>query len=399
MPARTPIWAFAVAILVLVVMGLTVPIKLVSQTSGEANDARLEQLYREAKAAEAAGNLGEAEARYKSMLQLAPRMAAAYNNLGSVYIQQREYQKAVEALEKGLKIDPTMHSASALLGIAKYEMGDYGAAQPHLEKALRANSKDNNAEMFLAKALIQLSKLEAAAVHLQQLSQRQPENQEVWYLLGKLYMRMSERALVKLNAIDPESVYVHEVSGEIMESMNNFDGALIEYKKAVEIAPQKPETHARLGNAYWTLKMWDPATQEFQAELVNDPRNCEAHWKLGNIRIEQHQEPESALEEIDKALTICPNLAQARLDRARVYLKLNRNEEAVQDLLAAVSADPSEPSIHFLLAQAYRGQGRSKDAQAEMLIFSKLEESNRAKTAERAQQLLEDKSNATPPQP
>jgi hypothetical protein len=29
---------------------------------------------------------------------------------------------------------------------------------------------------------------------------------------------------------------VHEVSGEIMESMNNRDGAIIEYKKAVEMA-------------------------------------------------------------------------------------------------------------------------------------------------------------------
>ena len=93
---------------------------------------------------------------------------------------------------------------------------------------------------------------------------------------------------------------------------------------------------------------------------------------------------------------MCPNLASAHVDRARALLKLNRNEEAAKDLQIAEQADPSEPSTHFLLAQAYRALGRAKEAQAEMQLFSKLEESARAKTAERAKRLLEEKSSAPP---
>jgi tetratricopeptide (TPR) repeat protein len=366
---------------------------LEAQSKNASADDRVQDLYAEAKAAEAGGDLNEAIAKYESILQISPRLGAAYNNLGSLYLKQREYRKAVAVLERGLTMDPAMSSASALLGISLYEMGEYSSARPRLEAALRANSKDNNVELFLANDLLKLGDLEAAAAHLRQLARREPKDQEVWYLLGGAYMKLAEQALAKLNEIDPDSVLVHEVSGEIMESMKNFDGALIEYKKAVDMAPQQPGTHYKLGSAYWSLSMWDAATQQFEAELANDSNNCMAQWKLGNILLEQHSEHEKALSQVDRALALCPNLVQARGDRGRALMRLNRNEEAVKDLQAAEKADAAEPGIHFLLAQVFRALGRTQEAHAEMETFSKLEESARAATAQRAQQLLQNKEN------
>jgi tetratricopeptide (TPR) repeat protein len=367
-----------------------------AQSEPLASDPKVQDLYGQAKSAEARGDLAAAAASYESLLQLAPHLAPAYNNLGALYLKQKEYKKAADVLERGLKVDPKMSSASALLGISLYEMGEYGGARHPLETALRANPKDDNAEYFLANDLLKLNEWDAASVHLRQLAQRQPNNQELWYLLGKVHLKLSEQALGKLNEIDPNSVWVHEVSGEIMESMKNFDGALIEYKKAVEMAPQQSGFHYALGNAYWSLQSWDLASQQFQQELAIDPGNCLAQWKLGNIILEQHLDAGEALGDVNKALGLCPNLVQARVDRARAFLKLERNDEAMKDLALAEQSNPEEPSIHFLLAQAYRAVGRPKDAQTEMGIFSKLEESNRAAVAERAKQVIQNKDNGTP---
>jgi len=356
----------------------------------------VQKFYGEAKAAEASGDLIHAAASYESLLQIAPRLGPAYNNLGALYLKQHEYRKAAAILERGLKIDPKMSSASALLGIARYEMGDYAGARAPLETALRANPKDDNAELFLANDLIKLGELDLAAEHLRKLSQRQPANQEIWYLLGKVHMKLSEQALSKLNEIDANSVWAHEISGEIMESMKNYDGALIEYKKAVEMAPQQSGTHYLLGNAYWSLNMWDAASEQFHAELANDPGNCLAERKVGNIVLEQRGDPAEALANVQKALDACPNLMSARVDRARALVKLDRPAEAISDLAAAEKADPAEPSTHFLLAQAYRALGKTQEAQAEMKLFSKLEEKERAAKAERAKQVLEEKSKEQP---
>src|SRR5208282_1451189 len=280
-------------------------------------ETQVEKLYAEAKAAEAAGDLAAATTKYEAILQVSPRLGAAYNNLGALYIKQRDYMKAAAVLEKGLKIDPKMSSASALLGISLYEMGEYSGARHPLEMALRANPKDDNAELFLANDLIKLSDWDSAAGHLRQLAQRQPKNQEIWYLLGKVHMKLSEQALAKLSEIDPNSLWAHEISGEVMESMKNYDGALIEYKKAVEIAPRQPGFHYSLANAYWSLQSWDAATEQFREELAIDPSNCMAQWKLGNIVLEQHEDAAVALADVEKALAQCPNLVQARVDRAR----------------------------------------------------------------------------------
>jgi len=367
-----------------------------AQSEPSATDPQVQKIYGEAKAAEVRGDLASAAASYESLLEIAPHLGPGYNNLGALYLRQKEYRKAAEVLEKGLKIDPKMSSASALLGISLYEMGEYAGARHPLEMALRANPKDDDAELFLANDLIKLREWDSAAGHLRQLAQRQPNNQEIWYLLGKVHMKLSEQALSKLNEIDPNSAWVHEISGEVMESMKNFDGALIEYKKAVDIAPQQSGFHYSLANAYWSLQSWDAATQQFREELAIDPSNCMAQWKLGNIVLEQHEDAGAALADVEKALAICPNLVQARVDRARALLKLERNEEAMKDLLTAEQPNPEEPSIHFLLAQAYRGLGRTKEAQTEMGIFSKLEESNRAAIAERAKQVIQNKENGTP---
>jgi tetratricopeptide (TPR) repeat protein len=370
---------------------LFAPPRVAAQSKSGAADSRVEGLYSEAKEAQARGDQAMAIAKYESILKISPRLGAAYNNLGLLYFQQRDYRQAVGILEKGLKVDPAMPSASALLGISLYQLGEYAQARPRLEAALRSNPKDDNAELYLANDLVKLGELEAAVGHLQNLARRQPGDQEAWYLLGKTHMQLSEQALSKMNAIDPNSVLVHEMSGEIMESMKNYDGAVVEYKKAVGMSPQQPGTHYKLGNAYWLLGEWDAAIKEFEAELVNDPSNCEAEGQMGNILIEQRTSFEEGLAAVDKALAICPNQTQARVDRGRALLKLNRNEEAVKDLQAAEQSTPDDARVHFFLAQGYRGLGRADDAQREMSIFSKLEENARSGRAERAREVLENK--------
>lgn len=360
-------------------------------------EEKIQELYGEARAAAARGDVPAAIAKYESLLQTAPRLAAAYNNLGALYLRQREFQKAASTLRKGLKLDPTMTSATALLGIAEYELTDYSNARKHLEASLRANPGDNNAELFLANNLIKMGELGGAIHHLELISARQPKDQEVLYLLGKVHMKLSEEALAKLNQIDPSSVWVHEISGEIMESMKNYEGALVEYKEAVEIAPDQANAHFLLGNAYWSLARWSDASKEFRTAIASDPTNCNAHWKIGNALLEQHESPEEALKNVTQALTICPGLVQARVDRARALIRLDRNEEALKELQAAEKTNPEEASIHFLLGQALRSLGRMSESKIEMDLFTKLQDSAQAASAERARKTLEENRPNNPP--
>jgi tetratricopeptide (TPR) repeat protein len=179
-----------------------------------------------------------------------------------------------------------------------------------------------------------------------------------------------------------------------MESMNNYDGAVVQLKKAVEMAPRLAGNHYKLGDAYWNLSQWEQATEEFKTELEIDPGNCRAEWKIGNILLQKGSPPEEALAALDQALHACPSLGDAHADRGRALAKLDRNQEAAADLEIAEKVNPDDPSVHFLLAKVYKALGRAQDSGREMQMFSRLDEAARAATAERAQEVIQNKQTA-----
>ena len=357
------------------------------------SDAQVQQLYAQAQEEQASGNIAAAIGKYEEILKVAPKLSAAYNNLGALYFRQHQFDKAAKVLQEGLKINPSMTTASALLGISRFQMGEYAEARRPLEAAVKANPADNNAAVFLANDLTKLGELEQATSVLQTIARRQPKNQQIQYMLAKVYMQLSEQALAKMKAIDPNSPLSHALSAEVMESMNNYDGAAAELKKAVAMAPHEPGMHYKLGDAYWNLEQWPAAQEQFQAELAIDPGNCSAQWKLGDIVLQQNGSPEEALQKEEAALRGCPTLTGAQVDRGKALLKLHRNQEALQAFQSAEKAQPSDPQIHFLLAQAFRGLGHTEEAKAEMQLFSKLGQQQRANVARQAQDVVNAKSS------
>jgi tetratricopeptide (TPR) repeat protein len=356
--------------------------------SSDATDTPVERLYAAAKMAQRQGDAAGAILNYEELIRIAPDVTPAYNNLGMLYLGERQYPKAAEVLRKGLSLDPKMTSASALLGIALFEMGHYRESREALETAVKANPHEDNAQLFLAKDLVQLKDMNAAALVLQPLAQREPKNQEVWYLLGEAYMQLSEQALSRMSAIDPNSLLAHEVSGEMMEDMKNYQGALVEYKKAVAAAPNEEGTHYHLGNLYWKLSQWDDALDQLNAELKNDPWNCRAWAQIGNILVNQKAQPEQGLDDLNKALQLCPDLAQAHVDRGDALVKLGRNQEAITELETAEKENPDDPMPHFYLAHAWRAMGNASRGKAEMETYATLQANASAAVAARAAEVM-----------
>lgn len=380
---RAPVWRRIDPAKLLLCL-LLVPARMLHAQDNDEVTPRVQQLYAEAKAAQQNGNDAEAIQKYQSILKLAPHLAAAYNNLGILYFNGQDFANAATVLERGLAINPNMPTASAMLGMSYYQMGESQRADPLLKKALRATPNDDRIEMMLIHTELATGSLEDATSHLNDFLKRNPKDQNAWYLLGKAHLQMSEDALAKINEIDPNSVVAHEISGEIDASMHNYDLARVEYKKAIDLAPQQAGTHMHMAELLWMQSEWKPAQEEFKLELANDPNNCVARWKLANATLEDNGSSDDALSALNTSIQQCPSLIQARVDRARALVRLNKQEEALPDLQLALKNDPREPSVHFLLAAVYRSQGKSAAAQAEMKTYAELQREATAAVAQQA---------------
>jgi len=366
----------------------------IAQSAEDEVTPQVEQLYAQAKAAQQRNDNAAAIEKYREMIKLAPHLAAAYNNLGMLYFNEKDYAHAAETLERGLKLHQKMPTASAMLGMSYFQLGENEKAEPLLRAALQANPQDDQVEMALAQVLIRQQKFEDATQTLNNYLGRNAKDQNAWYVLGKTYLQLSKNALGKVNQIDPNSVVAHEITGEIDESMHNYDVALVEYKKAIDLAPQQPGTHMHMANAFWLTEKWQSAETEFRAELVNDPNNCQARWKLANSMLEANESNEEALTQLNGAIERCPDLMQARVDRARALIRLGKQQEAFPDLELAEKDSPTEPTIHFLLASVYRSQGKSAEAQQEMHTYGELQRAAREAVAGQASDASAIKNNA-----
>jgi tetratricopeptide (TPR) repeat protein len=354
---------------------------------------QVQTLYSEANAAEKNGDHATAIQKYQDILKLSPGLARAYNNLGRLYFNQGNYPAAIKVLEKGLAIDPGMYPAYVILGASYSQSGEYNKAKAPLESALAKNPSDLHAEMLLASTLMNLNDYEGGAAHLRHILTQSPDDRQAQYLLGKAYLQLSKETLSKLIQHDPDSVLAHEIKGEEYENINDFDGALVEYKKAVDLDPHQPGTHFHLANAFWIIGKWPQAQKEFAAELENDPTSCAARWKMADSMLEAKEPADPALVELNQALKQCPELLQAHLDRARALVKLGHFGEALPDLKIAEAANPDDPSIHFLLSTVYRNQGNASEAKAEIQRYGQLQQRVTEKATQHANDVMAIRSN------
>ncbi len=331
-------------------------------------DAALDQLYSEAQAAKGRGDLEGAIQKYKAILKLAPHLATAYNNLGLLYFQQGNYRDAASAFEDGLRYDKNMPSSLVLLGVSYYQMGQFEKSRQILANAVRLRPEDQTAQLYLGHALFDLGQQEAGAAVLQALLHKAPENLPALYGLGQMYMKMAQGTLKKLDILAPDSYFIHLINAQTMEGMENYEGALAEYKKAVAKEPNFRDAHYDLGNIYWLMGKWDQATTEFKKEIAANPYDCMAYWKLGNILVKTHGNSGQALSLIQSALGLCPDLPQALTDYGQLLAQQAEYEKAIQQFKRAIQLSPGEDSVHFQLARAYQMMGRVAEAKAEYAI-------------------------------
>lgn len=337
----------------------------------------VERLYSEAQTIQSRGDTQAAIAKYEEIRRVAPRLAPACNNLGALYYDAGQYHKSIEVLQAGLRIDSKMASSYAIMGEAYLSLGNYAQAVISLKSAVKLNPKDQRSEDLLEQSLITTKQFDLAVERIKIRVQSNAEDQNAWYRLGNLYLLLSQQAHARAIAIKPDSAISYDLEGEIREGMGNLKGAQAKFELAVKADPDKPGTHDHLGNVLWVQGQWSAAQKEFEAEIANDGNNCHARWKLANCMLNQNANPQSTLDILDETITRCPDLMQARVDRARTLIQLQRTADGLDDLLLAKKENPEEPQIHFLLAKVYRARGLTAEAAEEMRLFGILADQNK----------------------
>jgi protein O-mannosyl-transferase len=93
------------------------------------------------------GEMDRAIEAFEKAIELNPTYADALHNLGFTYLKTGDLEKAEEYFEKTIVINPNIPQAYYHLGIVKYELGDKQKTLEHFEKALEIQPDYKNALM------------------------------------------------------------------------------------------------------------------------------------------------------------------------------------------------------------------------------------------------------------
>ena len=155
-----------------------------------------------------------------------------------------------------------------------------------------------------------------------------------------------------------------------------------------------------LGKAERARGRYREAAVQFRGYLMQVPLSADAHHWLAICHL-QLGDLESALAEVETALAIDHEFAEARTLRGDLLAATGRVEEGLHDLRAAVNLDPDRPAAHIALGRTLMRTGDAGEAAAQFRyaieLADKLEAAGRGSQAALAlEQLAIDPSVPAP---
>jgi tetratricopeptide (TPR) repeat protein len=120
------------------------------------------------------GNLVEAEAMYRELIEREPGNANAHIGLGSSLILQSRYQEAIAAYTAALEISPDSAEAFVGLGSTLSKKEQYSQAVSAYTKALSIDGEHAQAHWGLALVLDRMGRTGEALAHLERVIELTP---------------------------------------------------------------------------------------------------------------------------------------------------------------------------------------------------------------------------------
>jgi tetratricopeptide (TPR) repeat protein len=306
------------------------------------------------------------------LLILLPFAAALYaNDAGITAFKEGRYSVALAEL-KGAQ-DP---AGRAFYALAQAATGDCKAALPGLSADFADPTLSRLTGLAAAKCYSITGDGANAFSLLQRLEQRFPNDPDVFYLTAKLHMKAFNDTTLAMFQRVPASYRVHELSAEVFEVENRFTDAVSEYRKAIELNPNAPDLHFRLGRAI-LLQSHAPealtqAAAEFRSELKLSPEDGACEFQLGQIAQVQGNRAD-ATSHFERALSLSPTFVQALIALGKLYTQDKRYTEAVALLARATQIQPANESAHYALLTVYRDAGQMDKAKSEKATLDRLQ--------------------------
>jgi tetratricopeptide (TPR) repeat protein len=275
------------------------------------------------------GRPEDAEPLFARALARQPRTVAALVGQGRAALARREYARAADSLEQALSIDPRASMARYPLALAYRGMGNIDRAETHLRQR-------GGVEIGPPDPLMQaLTSLLRSAVAY--------ENSGVRALEGGDAVTAAA-AFRKGLELAPDSPSLHHRLGTALSLSGDGQAAFEQFQEAARLAPGYAPAQFSLGVVLASAGRQAEAIERFSAAVRNDPGYVAAHLQLAEL-LQRTGRPDASLPHYARVIASDPRAAAARFGYAMALIRLQRFAEARARLTEGMKLHPERPEF------------------------------------------------------
>ncbi len=273
--------------------------------------------------------------------------------------QVRSQMKLFELLEKSVCDEMPIGLKTLWLEV--------GALAFVVESALAKEKEDRfNNTLELAAALRAFSVNTTPTGSTKSGKQQSLEDSRAYNKRGLAHasMRNYEQAIIDYNKaieLDPNYVDPYHNRSVVYLMMDNYGQALIDCNKAITLAPDFMPAYINRGITYTGLRHYDLAASDYTTVLELTPDNFYAYYNRGNTNLWTGKYQE-AIEDYSQTILLEPNFVAAYVNRGVANTQLNNFELAIADYSCAVALNPSYTLAYYNRAFVHRKFGDSEEA-------------------------------------
>jgi len=163
--------------------------------------------------------------------------------------------------------------------------------------------------------------------------------------------------------------------GVIQEMQAKFEATIPTYEEVVRKFPRYLGGYLFLAGAYLKASRTAEAARAATQALALDSRSALAECFLAEAAWKTPGQEKEATARIQKALQLDPTLPEALVLAAKIELKRDDPQQAVYYLKKATAEQPRMASAFYVLGQTYRRLSQTRDAEAALREFKRLQRS------------------------
>lgn len=150
----------------------------------------------------------------------------------------------------------------------------------------------------------------------------------------------TEQICRKVLSTDPDNATAHHIHGSSLQCLGDMDGAMAEYKHAIQLNDKLTESHYFLGNLYRELGKLDLSAESYARTLELNPDFFEALNNYGAVLVDLHR-PYEAIDVLQKAQKLNPASCQVLCNIANYYMLMESTDNALYYAQKAQLLDPA----------------------------------------------------------